>query len=92
MTDEQKAKSNDRSKAYAAAEKRLRQKYHTEFQGLLREELAKYGLEPVADKRRAKAEADLARIKAQYPDLVDPSAANAVPQHEPSGLDEFAKA
>ena len=89
MTDEQKTKNNDRSKAYAAAEKRLRQKYHTEFQNLLREELSEYGLEPVSDKRRAKAEADLAKIKAQFPDLVTVTVSNGT--FTPSGLDEFAK-
>lgn len=78
--------ASDRSKAYSAAEKRLRQKYHTEFQSILREELAKFGLEPVSDKRRAKAEADLARIREQFPDLIDPNATAP----EPSGLDVFA--
>lgn len=79
-----------RSRAYAKAEKRLRDANREQFTAILRQELAEFGLEPVEDKRRAKAEADLAKIQAQYPELVNPSAANAVPQRESSGLDEFA--
>ena len=76
-----------RSRAYAKAEKSLRQANREQFNGFLRTELAEFGLEPIEDKRRAKAEADLAKIQEQYPELVNPSAANAVPQQASSGVD-----
>lgn len=60
-----------RSRAYSLAERRLRDTHATLFARLLREELAHFGLEPLTDKRRAKAERDLAAIRAEFPELLN---------------------
>lgn len=66
-----------RSRAYSLAERRLRDTHAALFARLLREELAHFGLEPLTDKRRAKAERDLAAIRAEFPDLLNEAADNA---------------
>jgi hypothetical protein len=66
-----------RSRAYSLAERRLRDTHAALFARLLREELARFGLEPLTDRRRAKAERDLAAIRAEFPDLLNEAADNA---------------